>query len=188
MASMFTRSWPQSGFPILLDHSVVKCRSCHAIWREFMRKSCSGSRSVERWWKDIKGYLAVRNYTQSVDLWKLGQSAWHQELGKIYCVFWMMRWCPYTPQCSVHLCYAMISVRVPLCGSLWLHFPHISVCPPPVSPCETKWHRWEMDCLATMVSKCISKFSQSGSPGAPPSALVWSAARSTVWVYMERLR
>jgi len=40
----------------------------------------------------------LRNHTNCVDLWKLGKSAWDQELWKIQCAFCcLMRWCQSTP-------------------------------------------------------------------------------------------
>jgi len=95
------------------DHGLVNRPSSHGIRREFVRKSGSGSRSVGRGSADMKRYPAVRNRTNCVDLWKLGKSAWEQELGKINCVFRIMRWYLstrgvsqiYTPHCLVHLRY-----------------------------------------------------------------------------------
>jgi len=58
----------------------------------------SGQRTVlaQRVWEDsgredMEGYLAVRNHTNGVDLQQLGKSAWDQQLGKIDCVFCIMR-------------------------------------------------------------------------------------------------
>jgi len=105
-----------------LDHGVVKwwsllaaspsstlrCTS-YGIQREFLRKSGSCWRRVGRGWEDMKGYPAMMNHTNCVDpwmlgksawgtthcmgLWMLGNSAWDQELGKIECIFCIVRWC-----------------------------------------------------------------------------------------------
>jgi len=81
----------------------------------------------------------------------------------------------------------MMSIYSPLLSasrlSLYLHLPppHCSVrldfsCmgvgPPVASSYQTKWWWWwETDLLTTMPSKCVSKFSELVSPGAPPIIL-----------------
>jgi len=50
-----------------------------------------------RGWEDMKGYPDMMNHTNCVDLWMLGTSALDQELGKIECVFRIMRWCLSSP-------------------------------------------------------------------------------------------
>ena len=46
----------------------------------------------------------LRNHTHCVDLWKLGKSAWDQELRKIQCVFrCLMRWCLSTPGSPIYI-------------------------------------------------------------------------------------
>jgi len=87
--SKHAQSWPWSASLSLPDHDVVKRRNwkadtassairctSHGIRREFLRKSHSGSRSVGRGWEDMKGYLAMMNHTNHVDLFKLGKTAW----------------------------------------------------------------------------------------------------------------
>jgi len=108
-------SWPASVSLILDDHSVVKRPRPYGIRREFLWNSgfCLGS--ITRGWEDMHGYPAVRNHTNCVDLWKLGMRVWDQEMGKIDCVFRMMRWCLYTPCGSVHLLYPCITECPPLC-------------------------------------------------------------------------
>jgi len=104
--SILARSRPRSVHLSSLDHGVVKHWSenagspsstlhhtSHGIRREFLTKRGSGPRNVGKGWADLKGYLAMMNHTNSVDLWKLGNSVWDQELGKIDCVFHIMRWC-----------------------------------------------------------------------------------------------
>jgi len=41
---------------------------------EFMAKSCSGLRSLGWEWEDMKGYSAVINHTNCMDLWMLSKS------------------------------------------------------------------------------------------------------------------
>jgi len=50
-------------------------------------------------------YPAMENHTNCVDLWKLGQSVWNQQLGKIQCIFccMIMRSCLSTPGPSKYL-------------------------------------------------------------------------------------
>jgi len=104
--SKLTRLRPRSASLSSLDHGVVewwsltadspsatlRCTS-HGIRREFVRKSSSSLRSVGRGLEDMKGYPAKMNDTYCVDLRKLSKSAWDQELGKIECVFRILRWC-----------------------------------------------------------------------------------------------
>jgi len=157
------------------DYDVVKQWSSHCIQRGFVRKSGSGSRSVWRVWEEMKGYLAMRIYLNCVDLWKLGNSVWDQERGMIDCISYneMMYIYPgvfqiYTPCCSIHLCY-----------------PWISICPLPASPCQTEWRWWwETDFPTTMTSKCICKFSQLVSAGAPPITLEYSLEPDWLYVYI----
>ena len=139
-ASKFAWSGPSSSFPNLFDHqppsaspnspdySAVERWSCDGIRREFVRKSSSGSSSVWRGWEDMMGYPAMRKHKYCVDLWMPGKSAWDQELWIMDCVFRIMRWCVYTPHCSVHLRYPWISIP-PLRCSICLCFPFILVCP-----------------------------------------------------------
>jgi len=87
-----------------LDYGVVKRwrlkagspsstlrRTSHGIPREFVKKTSSGSRSVARGLDDVKGFPAIMNHTNCVDQWKLAKSVWDQKLGKIACVFRIMR-------------------------------------------------------------------------------------------------
>jgi len=107
---------------------------------EFVRKSSSGLRRVGREWENMIGYLATRNHTNCVALWKLCKSVWEPRAGKdrvCISLYDMMRWylstpgspkyklcvtqfifdipvSPYAPpHCSVHLYYACIYVRPP---------------------------------------------------------------------------
>jgi len=91
------------------DHSAVRLRRSHSIWIEWMRKNRSGFRHIRRGWKDIKGYLAVRNHTNWVDQWILRKSAWDNEQGQIDCMlynekmsFYHVVYQIYIPSCSVH--------------------------------------------------------------------------------------
>jgi hypothetical protein len=43
---------------------------------EFVRKNSSSLCSIRRWREDIKGYPAMMNHTNWVDLWTLGKSPW----------------------------------------------------------------------------------------------------------------
>jgi len=54
----------------------------------------------------------VRNHTNCVDLWKLGHSSRHQGLGKIECVFGIMRWCLSTPGSSKYILPVAESIAV----------------------------------------------------------------------------
>ena len=75
------------------------------------------------------------------------------------------------------------------CHWVYLRNPCISVPPQLAYLHHTEWWWWETDFSATTASKCISKFSQLASPGAPLIMLkVPSAARLTVSIYIERLR
>jgi len=153
------RSRPPSTSLRSHDQGVLRRWGSHGIRRELVRKSGSASRSIGRGWEYMKRYPAVRNHTYWVDLWMLGKSAWDQELGKTDCVFRIMRWCLYSPLLGP----SQLSLYLRLC------FPSISTCAPLASPCQSylRWW-WQTDYLTTMASKCISKFTQSVSPGAPP--------------------
>jgi len=107
----FAGPWPPSASTNSLNYSVVKRGSSHGTKREFLGRSTSALRSVGRGWEYRKVYPALRNHTTGVDLWKLGNIAWDQDLGNIDCVFRIMKWCLYTFHCTVYLCYPYISVR-----------------------------------------------------------------------------
>jgi len=155
-----------------LDYGVVKRQSSLGIRRELVRKRHSDSSCVGREWEYMKGYPTRRNLTNCLDLSMLSKSAWAQELGMIDCVFRIMRWYLFISHCSVHIRYPCISIRRrPPRHSVRLHCHCISVCPPPASLCQIDWRWWETHFLATMISKCISMFPQSVSPGAPPTTL-----------------
>jgi len=62
-------------------------RTIHDILRIVVRNRGSGSRCIGRVWEEMTGYLAVRNYIDSVDFQNLGKSKWDQELGMIECVY-----------------------------------------------------------------------------------------------------
>jgi len=74
----------------------------------------------------------------------------------------MMSICPgvfqtYAPDCWVHHCSFSISVHTSL-RSIGFHYPCMSVCPPPATPCQTeRWWWSEIDFCATIASKCISQ-------------------------------
>jgi len=63
----------------------VRCQT--GIWK---KNSSSGSQSLWRGWKNMKGDPAVRNHTTCVDLWNLGKTERNKELGMIHCVLCCM--------------------------------------------------------------------------------------------------
>jgi len=109
--SEFTRSW--CGEMVVLDgwHPIINTLP-HLAWHT---KGIHGNerflpeerRKWVRQYDGIPGHdephklcgsmnawkQCMRNHTNCVGLWKLGRSAWDQELGKIVCVFCTMRWC-----------------------------------------------------------------------------------------------
>jgi len=78
----------------------------------FIRQSRSGSRSVGRGWEDMKGYPAMMNQTNWMDLWKLGKGVWDQDLGKKQCEFHIMWWCLSTPVSPKYIVAVAESVSV----------------------------------------------------------------------------
>jgi len=109
--SNLARSSSQSVLLSSLAHGVVTLWSykadspsstLHQTWngiqKEFMRQSGSISRRIWWWFENMKGYPALINHTNCVDLRKLSKSASEQDLGKIECVFHIMRWCLSTPR------------------------------------------------------------------------------------------
>jgi len=140
---------------------------------------------------------SVRDYPNCVNLPKLGKSEWDQELGKVECVFLIMRWCLFTPESPKYLLPIAQSISVlpsspyaaPSC-SLSLCYPCMSVWQPLATPCYTEWWWWrDMDFNpTTTASKCISKFSQLESPSAPLITLEYCVQPDWLSVYRYRHR
>jgi len=80
------QTWPCSASLSSFDHGVVKRwrqpiinAPLHIAWYpkgEFACKSDSSLRSVGWGWEDMKGYPAMMNHTNWVDLWKICKSVW----------------------------------------------------------------------------------------------------------------
>jgi len=108
------------------NHNVMKQWSSHGIEREFVRMSGYGSRSVRKGWEDMKGYWAVRNEIECVDLWMLGKTARNQALGKIAWGFRVMRWCLsslVSPQCLLPIAQSISVIPVSPYAPCWLPPP-----------------------------------------------------------------
>jgi len=61
------------------------------VWRY---KGIPGHDELHKWCGSTNTWQeCVMTHTNCVDLLKLSKSAWDQELGKIECVFCIMRWC-----------------------------------------------------------------------------------------------
>jgi len=128
-------------------HHQYSAEICNCVQREFQTISDSYSRSVDSVWEDTKRYLAVRNHTDCVDLWKLYNSVWNQEFGKIECVFHMMKYSLYTPKSPKYIPSIAQSISVIPVFSYTTHSLHLDklsggggenqIFPPQWHPCAS---------------------------------------------------
>jgi hypothetical protein len=72
----FITWWWTSGAQRQTAHHPHSIHKLDNIATEYMRKSGSGLRSVGRGCEDIKGYMAMMNYTNCMNLRTLGKSVW----------------------------------------------------------------------------------------------------------------
>jgi len=91
--SKLTQSQPTTKSLSSHNHAVVTRQSSHGIGRECMKMNSSGSRRVGSGSEDMKCYLAMMNSKNCLVLWHFSKCGWDQELGKIDCIFRIMRWC-----------------------------------------------------------------------------------------------
>jgi len=155
------------------------CLTSHVIRRELVWMSGSDSTSVGSGWKDMTGYLAVRNTANCVELYNWSKSTWRQELGKIDCVCQIMRWCPST----LGLQKSILLVPESNCVIASSHNA-----PPLASSCQPCWWSWwwGMEYSAMMAFKCISLLSQWVLPGVPSITSEYRLQPNWPYVYTER--
>jgi len=140
------------------------------------QKLCGSMKAWQVW---------VKNYTNCVNVEKLHKSVWDQELGKIHCVFHIMRWCWQVPKCSLHFPYHRISKYT--CSHLMLSFSLFSLhlyLSPAGFPLPIR-------IVVLVRKKCspynvlqISKFSESASPGFLPFTLKYRLRPDWLCVYI----
>jgi len=136
--SRFTRSRPRSTSPNSRDHGLEVHLYVHVImvWYNsgalmvsegiLWESTDSGLRSAGSGSQDMKAYQAIRNHRNCVALGKFCKSAWNQQLGKIECVFCIMK-CLSTVESPKHI--------LPVAGTISIipQSPYASACFPPAN-------------------------------------------------------